>query len=112
MIIKCRLKKIAEELGMNYSNLRGSIEAGFFSDWLVIEKPNKDEIDEKKKRLRTNFIVERARYYVDVEKYQSFKIDFYKKRNELKKLENEYLEINNTNKSIENLAIVREVANI
>lgn len=109
MIIKCRLKKIAEELGMNYSNLRGSIEAGFFSDWLVIEKPNKDEIDEKKKRLRTNFIVERARYYVDVEKYQSFKIDFYKKRNELKKLENEYLEINNTNKSVENLAIVREV---
>ncbi len=109
MIIKCRLKKIAEELGMNYSNLRGSIEAGFFSDWLVIEKPNKDEIDEKKKRLRTNFIVERARYYIDVEKYQSFKIDFYKKRNELKKLENEYLEINNTNKSIENLEIIREV---
>lgn len=112
MIIKCRLKKIAEELGMNYSNLRGSIEAGFFSDWLVIEKPNKDEIDEKKKRLRTNFIVERARYYVDVEKYQSFKIDFYKKRNEIKKLENEYMEINNTNKSVENLAIVREVVNI
>ena len=109
MIIKCRLKKIAEELGMNYSNLRGSIEAGFFSDWLVIEKPNKDEIDEKKKRLRTNFIVERARYYVDVEKYQSFKIDFYKKRNELKKLENEYIQINNNNKSVENLAIVREV---
>ena len=109
MIIKCRLKKIAEELGMNYSNLRGSIEAGFFSEWLVIEKPNKDEIDEKKKRLRTNFIVERARYYIDVEKYQEFKIDFYKKRNEIKKLENEYLEINNTNKSVENLAIIREV---
>ena len=112
MIIKCRLKKIAEELGMNYSNLRGSIEAGFFSDWLVIEKPNKDEIDEKKKKLRTNFVVERSRYYIDVEKYQSFKIDFYKKRNEIKKLENEYMEINNTNKSIENLAIVREVVNI
>ena len=109
MIIKCRLKKIAEELGMNYSNLRGSIEAGFFSDWLVIEKPNKDEIDEKKKKLRTNFVVERSRYYIDVEKYQSFKIDFYKKRNEIKKLENEYMEINNTNKSVENLTIIRDV---
>lgn len=109
MIIKCRLKKIAEELGMNYSNLRGSIEAGFFSDFLIVERPNKDEIDEKKKRLRTNFVVERSRYYIDVEKYQSFKIDFYKKRNEIKKLENEYIQINNTNKSVENLTIIRDV---
>ena len=109
MIIKCRLKKIAEILGIKYSNLRCSIEAGFFSDWLVIEKPNKDEIDEKKKKLRTNFVVERSRYYIDVEKYQSFKIDFYKKRNEIKKLENEYMEINNTNKSVENLTIIRDV---
>lgn len=109
MIIKCRLKKIAEELGMNYSNLRGSIEAGFFSDWLIVEKTNKDIIDEKKKKLRTNFVVERSRYYIDVEKYQSFKIDFYKKRNEIKKLENEYMEINNTNKSVENLTIIRDV---
>ena len=88
MIIKCRLKKIAKELGLNYSNLRGSIEAGFFSEWIIVE---------------------RARYYIDVEKYQEFKIEFFKKRNELKKLENEYLEINNTNKSVENLAIIREV---
>ena len=109
MIIKCRLKKIAKELGLNYSNLRGSIGAGFFSEWIIVERPNKEEIDEKKKRLRTNFVVERARYYIDVEKYQEFKIEFFKKRNELKKLENEYLEINNTNKSVENLAIIREV---
>ena len=109
MIIKCRLKKISKELGLNYSNLRGSIEAGFFSEWIIVERPNKEEIDEKKKRLRTNFVVERARYYIDVEKYQEFKIEFFKKRNELKKLENEYLEINNTNKSVENLAIIREV---